>query len=325
VSSPTVSTAVMPWTTHVAWRYRWVLLWAAGLSLFIVLFGFPGSHTQIFLVVGLGLIASGTTSDDGAGWRRVVIDWFPFYALLAGYDMLRGSAGNWFTPHITPQVRVDEWIFGGTAPTITLQHALYTPGVAHIWDYAAFGVYMSHFVASFIVAGLLWKFAHDRFRRFATLFVMLTFAALTTYALYPAVPPWLASQNGNLQPTGKVIDEMWTHINLGNGSGVFSGAGHFANPVAAVPSLHAAYPMLLLLFFWGIIGRWRWLLLLYPIAMGLTLVYTGEHFVIDIILGWLYAGGVFVAGNRLFDQYELRRANRAQRAGARAALVEASA
>jgi len=324
VSSPTVPTAAMPWTTHVAWRYRWVLLWATGLLLFIVIFGFPGSHTQIFTVVGLGLVASGTTSEDGAGWRRVVIDWIPFYALLAGYDMLRGSAGNWFTPHITPQVRVDEWIFGGTAPTITLQHALYTPGVAHLWDYAAFVVYMSHFVTSFIVAALLWKFAHNRFRRFATLFVMLTFAALTTYALYPAVPPWLASQNGNLQPTGKVIDEMWTHINLGNGSGVFSGAGHFANPVAAVPSLHAAYPMLLLLFFWGIIGRWRWLLLLYPIAMGLTLVYTGEHFVIDILLGWLYASVVFVLGNRLFDQYELRRANRSERAVSSRMLAEAS-
>ena len=311
MSSSTIPASALPWTARPAWRatwrYRWVLLWLAAVATFTITVGFPGSHAQIFTVVGLGLIASGTTSDSGTGWRRVVIDWFPFYALLAAYDMLRGAVGEVFEPHVIPQIRVDEWLFGGTAPTVTLQHALYTPGVAHVWDYAAFAVYMTHFVVPFAIAGLLWKFAHDRFRRFATLVVMLTFAALTTYALYPAVPPWLASQNGSLQPTGKVIDEMWTHIRLSNGSGIFSGNGHFANPVAAVPSLHAAYPMLLLLFFWGIVGRWRWLLLLYPIAMAMTLVYTGEHFVIDIILGWLYAVGVFVVGNWLFNRYEARR------------------
>jgi membrane-associated phospholipid phosphatase len=171
---------------------------------------------------------------------------------------------------------------------------------------------MTHFVVPFIVAGILWKWVHERFRRFAWLFILLTFAALLTYALYPAVPPWMASQNGYLPPTAKIIDEMWTHVRFGNGSGLFSGTGHFADPIAAVPSLHAAYPMLLTLFFWKSAGRWRWLLALYPLAMGLTLVYTGEHFVIDVLLGWLYASVVFVAGNRLFDAYEARRAVRAR-------------
>ena len=242
----------------------------------------------------------------------MLIDWLPFYVLLTLYDFLRGSAGNLLLPHVLPQLKIDEWLFGGTAPTVTLQHWLYTPGVARPWDYAAFGVYMTHFIVSFIIAGVLWTFAHERFRRFAWLFVLLTFAALVTYALYPAVPPWLASKNGYLAPTAKIIDEMWTHVRFGNGSGIFSGTGHFADPVAAVPSLHAAYPMLITLFFWRSAGRWRWLLALYPLAMALTLVYTAEHFVIDVILGWMYATVVFVAGNRLFDAYEERRAARAR-------------
>jgi hypothetical protein len=298
------------------WRFRWLIAWALALALFILLVGFPGSRTQIFVVVGLGLMASGAASSSGTRWKRVLIDWLPFYVLLTLYDFLRGSAGNLLLPHVLPQISIDEWLFGGTAPTVTLQHWLYTPGVAHPWDYAAFAVYMTHFVVPFIVAGVLWKFAHERFRRFAWLFVLLTFAALLTYALYPAVPPWMASQNGYLPPTAKIIDEMWTHVRLGNGSGIFSGTGHFADPVAAVPSLHAAYPMLLVLFFWKSAGRWRWLLVLYPLAMAFTLVYTAEHFVIDILLGWMYASVVFVGGNRLFDAYE---ANRLSRARARSA------
>jgi hypothetical protein len=289
------------------WRFRWLMLWAICVTAFVVTLGFPGSRSQIFAVIGFGLIASGAASESGTRWKRVVADWLPFYVLLTLYDMLRGSAGTWLMPHAIPQIRVDQWLFGGTAPTVSLQHALYTPGVAHVWDYAAFAVYMTHFVVPFAVAGYLWKYAHNRFRRFLVLFVLLTFAALVTYALYPAVPPWLASQNGFLPPTAKVIDEMWTHVRFGNGSGIFSGTGHFADPVAAVPSLHAAYPLLLVLFFWKSAGRWRWLLALYPLAMGFTLVYTGEHFVIDVLLGWLYASVVFVVGNRLFDRYEQRK------------------
>jgi hypothetical protein len=300
------------------WQFRWLLAWALALGLFVAFVGFPGSRTQIFVVVGLGLIASGTASSSGTRWKRVLIDWLPFYLLLTFYDFLRGSAGDLLRPHVLPQIRFDEWLFGGTAPTVFLQHRLYTPGVARPWDYAAFAVYMTHFVVPFVVAAVLWKFAHERFRRFAWLFVLLTFAALLTYALYPAVPPWMASQNGFLPPTAKIIDEMWTHVRFGNGSGLFSGTGHFADPVAAVPSLHAAYPMLLVMFFWRSAGRWRWLLALYPLAMAFALVYTGEHFVIDILLGWTYTTVVFIVGNRLFDAYEERRRLRAR---ARAAPV----
>jgi hypothetical protein len=287
-----------------------VIAWFAGVSLFTVVWGYPGSRAEIFAIVGLGLVASGTTTDSESTWKRVVVDWLPFYLLLTLYDILRGSAGKWLAPHAIPQIRVDEWLFGGTAPTVALQHALYTPGVAHLWDYAAFAVYMTHFVVPFAIAGILWKYARDRFRRYSALLLGLTFAALLTYVLYPALPPWLASQNGYLPPTAKIIDEMWTHIRMSNGSAVFSATGHFADPVAAMPSLHSAYPVLLMLFFWKTAGRWRYWLPLYPIAMALTLVYTGEHFVIDIVFGWIYAVGIFVVGNRLFDRYERRRRNR---------------
>ena len=226
-----------------AWRYRWLIGWGVGVLAFVVLFGFPGSRPEIFAIVGVGLIASGTPTGSAATWKRVVIDWLPFYLLLTLYDMIRGSATKWLMPHAIPQIRIDEWLFGGTAPTVTLQHALYTPGVAHPWDYAAFVVYMTHFVVPFVIAGVLWKFAHDRFRRYAVLLLGLTFAALATYVLYPAVPPWLASQTGSSathrQDHRRGVD---TSSGSSNGSTVFSATGHFADPVAAMPSLHAAYP-----------------------------------------------------------------------------------
>ena len=189
-----------------------------------------------------------------------------------------------------------------------LQHALFTPGQPHIWDYAAFFVYLTHFFAALIVAALLWKFAYPRFRRFAVLIVALSFAAFATYALFPAAPPWLASQNHALAPTAKIVDEIWTHLGLQNGASLLSARSREANPVAAIPSLHSAYPVLFMLFFWRSAGRWRWLLPLYPLAMAFSLVYTGEHYVVDILLGWLYAVVVYFVGTALMDRWARRRA-----------------
>ncbi len=285
--------------------HRWLIAWAAVLVAFVLVVGLPTSRPQIFVVVVTGLIASTVGTDRS--WTRVVIDFLPFYAMLALYDALRGSAGKWLAPHALPQIRIDEWLFGGTVPTVRLQRALYTPGVAHAWDYVCFGVYLTHFTVPFLIAGVLWKFHHERFYRYTALFVGLTFSAFATYAIYPAVPPWMASQHGQIQPTAKIIDEMWTHVGFSNGANVFSGAGHFGNPVAAVPSLHAAYTMLIVLFFWKTAGRWRPLLAVYPLAMAFTLVYAGEHYVIDILLGWLYAAVVVYFGSRLFDRWQTRR------------------
>jgi hypothetical protein len=59
--------------------------------------------------------------------------------------------------------------------------------------------------------------------------------------------------------------------------------------------LHAAWPFLLLVFFWPIAGRWRVALVAYALAMACTLVYTADHFVFDVVLGWTYVIVVVLA------------------------------
>jgi membrane-associated phospholipid phosphatase len=41
--------------------------------------------------------------------------------------------------------------------------------------------------------------------------------------------------------------------------------------------------------------RVRPLLALYPLAMGLTLIATGEHYFFDVLVGWLYAAAAMAA------------------------------
>jgi membrane-associated phospholipid phosphatase len=68
----------------------------------------------------------------------------------------------------------------------------------------------------------------------------------------------------------------------------------FADPVAAVPSLHAGAALLIAMFLWRRVRpRWRPVLALYPVFMGFCLVYTAEHYVVDVLAGFAFA--VFTA------------------------------
>jgi PAP2 superfamily len=234
-------------------------------------------------------------------WPRAVLDWLPVVAIVAAYGVLHALADT-MTPgaHVQPQLGFDEWVFGGVAPTVRLQRELWDPGNPHWYDYATWLVYLSHFVVTLTVAIFLWILDYPAFRKFRVLIVTVTFAGFATYLAYPAIPPWLASVRGDMPHTVRVVKEMWAHLGLGDVAAVFGEKSRYAFPVGALPSLHAAWPFMITLFFWPRAGRWRILLVAYTIAMAFTLVYTADHFVFDILLGWIYATIVYVIARSIW-------------------------
>jgi hypothetical protein len=285
----------------------WSVFGAAFVA-FTVSLGLPYSEDDILIWLTAALFVS--CLGDTSKWRRgLLVDWLPLYAVLAGYGLLRGYASHvLWGPFVRPQVAFDSFIGGGQAPTVTLQRWLFRPGDLHPWDYAAWLVYMSHFFASFVVAAVLWKRDHARFRRYIALFVTLTFVGYVGYVLYPAMPPWLASQTGHLAHTTRIIPVVWNHVGVHGAAALFTGGNRFDNNIAAMPSLHAAYPLLLAVFFWKRASApLRALLVTYVLAMAFTLVYTGEHFVIDELVGWTLAITVFLVGTRVLERRAARR------------------
>ena len=288
---------------------------AAGTVALVAAKGLILSRDWLFAWVLVGLLAI-SLADPRRWIRGVVVDWLPLMAVLLCYDLSR-PVREWLgaTPHVFPQLDADRMAFG-ELPTSSLQHALYDPGTAHWYDYATFFVYLSHFFVTLAVLAVLWRFSHERFRQYRTLVVTLATAGFVTYVLFPAVPPWLAAYEGHIEAIPRTIAGMWGAVGITPAQAMFENHGEFYNQEAAIPSLHAAYPMLLLLYFWGA-GRWvRLGLGAYVLAMGFTLVYTGEHYVSDVVIGWLYAGGA-VAG--VSAVRALRRPRRAPPLPARAA------
>ena len=284
----------------------WILL-GASLVIYFFVAGVPWSLNTVFIYIAAGLVISSLGS--GVKWTRILRDWLPFFLILTVYGLLRNYAAHTlWGPFVRPQVWFDTHVGGlGVDPTVQLQRWLYTPRL-HIWDYFCWFCYMSHFFVSFLVAGVLWKKNYLRFKRFVPLFIGLTILGFVTYVGYPAMPPWMAGQLHYMPSVTRIVPVVLDHLHLHSGAAVLTGGNKFDNNVAAMPSIHAAYPMLLCLFFWRQSKvNTKIVLVAYPLCMAFTLVYTGEHFVIDVLVGWIYAFATFYCGSKVLDYRDRRR------------------
>lgn len=255
--------------------------------------GIPLARDLVFAWILVGMLAVSLT--DLRGWARgAFLDWLPFFAILLAYDFLRGRVGSdpLFEPHVMPQIDFDRAIFGGV-PTVQLQERLFQLGDVSWLDVATWGVYITHFFTIFVIAATLWRVARPLFLEFRAMVITLTMAAFATYALFPAAPPWMASEDGYIGPVHRTVGDVWGYLGAGGAQAIWDHGSSLANEVAAVPSLHTGYPALILCFFWRFGWAARSICLFYAVAMSFTLVYTGEHYVFDVVLGWIYAGATF--------------------------------
>jgi hypothetical protein len=221
-------------------------------------------------------------------------DWLPFVGLLLAYESLRGLADNLSSvAHSADLIAVETALFGGHLPTLWLQHHLWR-GQVQWYDVVFTLLYFMHFVLPLVCAFWLWHWRKQRYWQFVVSLVVLCFAGFATYVLFPATPPWLAARQGDLQPVVKIIDYV---LDLFPRQMTISAFYHNLNPnpVAAMPSLHAAFPWLVFLMLHQELRRRAWWFLPYCLALWLAIVYMGEHYAIDAIAGVVYATAVFYA------------------------------
>lgn len=231
--------------------------------------------------------------------RQFLKDWSIFLIVLLAWQVLNGFSRQFghLKPHVTEMIFVDRHIFFGHVPTIWLQQHFYHPGHLAWYDVAATSLYLLHFVFPMVVAFVLWNWKRPIFMEFMLAFLILALAGFATFVLFPAAPPWLAS--------------MWhylphVHRIFSHGLNYFGGAQSFSalytwiyvhaggwDLVGAMPSEHAAFPFLCFLYArraWPVRG---WIIIPYCLAVWVAVVYLGEHYAADVIVGILYAALAF--------------------------------
>ncbi|HEX2284821.1 MAG TPA: phosphatase PAP2 family protein, partial [Mycobacterium sp.] len=93
----------------------------------------------------------------------------------------------------------------------------------------------------------------------------------------------------------RIVARGWGKLNLHSATALIDQGQASVNLVAAIPSLHAGLTLAISAFLWNRVNRkWRPLFVAYVLVMAFTLVYTAEHYVVDILLGWALAAVVLV-------------------------------
>jgi hypothetical protein len=229
---------------------------------------------------------------------RAVLDWLPLLAALILYDHTRGIADTLGIPvRVVELADLERLLFGGILPTAWLQENGYDPADPHWWDAAASLIYVTHFVLPWALAAVLYVRSRPVWLTYVRRVVLLSYAGLATYILLPAAPPWYASRYGFVpEQIDRIATNGWSVVGL-NSAGVWlEQAQAGSNQVAALPSLHAAFALLFSVTLLMLVRNrlLQVVIALYPVAMALTLVYGGEHYVIDVMLGWVYVGLVLL-------------------------------
>lgn len=285
------------------WSWPWplarygLIAYLVFLGWFIATYGLPVfDRVQLTGFVVVGLLAA----QLGHPWReqiRVFVDWIPILLVLIIYDHTRGVADTLGMPvRVMELVDSESALFGGVLPTSWLQERLFEPGTIHWYDTVASVTYFSHFVFSWVIAAVFYVVSRPLWAGYIRRFLLVWYLGLAIYILVPAAPPWYAAWYGYVPDSmERISGNGWWNLGLGFADQWLEQAQGGANHVAAMPSLHGAFSMLVAVTLWPLVAKWRpWARLparvvfaSYPVLMCWSLVYTAEHYVIDILAGWL--------------------------------------
>jgi len=234
-------------------------------------------------------------------------DWFIFLAFLYLFDSLRGTiylltCKLQLPVHALYVLDIEKSLFGGV-PSVVLQKLLLRPDAAGNFGWlekALTVVYGSHFIAFLFIGFLIWIARPRSFSLYKSSFYLLLFLGELGYALVPTVPPWMAANRLELIPSLAHFNAEIYNIYIPEIS-----RGFDTNPIAAMPSLHAAFPILCCFLLWRLY-RWKAApFYLYALSVLFAVIYTGDHYVTDVLAGLALAVACCLLGARITRKHRV--------------------
>ena len=228
------------------------------------------------------------------GTRKFILGFsiFIFYWII--FDYMKAFPNyNYNTVHIADLYGFEKHLFG-----INLNGKVVTPNEYFVIKGTTFlsivtGLfYLCWIPVPLSFATYLFFINKRQFLYFALTFLLVNLLGFVVYYLYPAAPPWYVQQHGfafqplKLASTGGLAKfDAYFHIELfksiyAKGSNVF----------AAMPSLHSAYPVIVVYYaFKNRLGFVKYIFALVMIGIWFTAVYASHHYVLDVMAGILCA------------------------------------
>lgn len=222
-------------------------------------------------------------------FRAFVRDWSVFLGAVILMDSCRGviyaAIRRLELPvYLGYAIDAERILFGDPIPTLVLQRWLFADGQIGTFERLLVAVHGSHFVVFLCFGLLVWLLRAEAFPRLVWSFIVLMALGMVGYLAVPTVPPWMASERFQMLPDVIHMSTQVYNVSLPAIAKTFD-----LNPIAAMPSLHAAFPTLLTLLCFRHFGRWGWLMLGYLATVVFGIVYMGEHYLVDVVAGMALA------------------------------------
>jgi hypothetical protein len=263
------------------------------LSAWIV--GFKSDQVVLIAIFNIAYYASVISRKFILGFSVFIVYWMIF-------DYMKAIPNYLVSPvHIADLYNFEKNIFG-----IHLNGKLLTPN--EYWKINA-NTYLDIIAGLFYIcwipvplgfAAFMFFKNRRQFLSFAITFLLVNLLGFVIYYSFPAAPPWYIQEHGFV-----------FHPDTPGNTGGLARFDHFfnvtifqsiyekgSNVFAAMPSLHSAYPVIVVHYaFKNKLGFGKYLLALVMVGIWLTAVYSSHHYVLDVLVGILTA----LAGINLFN------------------------
>ncbi len=278
-------------------KWKTIILGIAGFYFMQTYFlkGLEAHHTLVALLIAI-LVWKAS--------REFLSHWWPFMLVWVLYDLTMRGIAQKIAGRVNVKMpyKIEEFLFSdlfqGKIPPFWFQDLRGSIDGTYLkvgLDVLSSVCYSLHMIFPLIAAWVLWRRVENRklFRQFALIFAAVSLMAFLTYYLYPTAPPWYVYRYGFKQP--HLSFYAHSEASLAD-TDKFLGFPLFqfvydnlnSNQFAAIPSLHAAYPIIIAIFAYKKYKNASLPITLYPAGVWFSAVYLNHHYIIDLLIALLY-------------------------------------
>lgn len=262
--------------------------------------GFRADHLHLLLICILSYFLHPATRKFIIGFSVFIIYWLIYDAMKAIPNYTISEV------HIKEPYAIEKLLFGiKTNLGILTPNEYFSIHSSTFWDITAGIFYLNWIPVPLMFAFYLWLVDKVIFLHFSYVFLIVNLIGFIIYYIYPAAPPWYVTlygftENFNIPSHEAGLARFDAIFGISLFNNIYARGSHV---FAAIPSLHAAYPVIVL--FYGIkkgLGWFNVILIIFMVGIWFAAVYTNHHYIIDVILGALCA----LIGILLFEKVILK-------------------
>jgi hypothetical protein len=251
------------------------------------LLGYKSDQLVLVLIFNILFYVSSQTRKFILGFSIFIFYWIIFDYMKAFPNY------NYNTVHIADLYNFEKHLFG-----IKVNGVILTPneyfnikGTTFL-DIVTGLFYLCWIPVPLSFAAYLFFKKRRQFLYFALTFLLVNLLGFVVYYLYPAAPPWYIQYHGfafyplTLGNTGG-LEKFDAFFNINLFKSIYSKG---SNVFAAMPSLHSAYPVIVV--YYSIKNRLKIANVLFIIVMigiWFTAVYASHHYILDVMAGIICA------------------------------------